>query len=356
MSPAKNIIKNWSKISSDELLDFFVVAMEKGLSDKEATERSKKLGKNINPTRDENSAKYFTNRVVRDGRLKTIKSYNLVLGDIVVLEAGDLVPADLRVLEVENCSVQQECITGISAPAHKNAFTNSVDSKALQNNKNMAYAGCPVLTGSLLGIVVAIGSNTEIAKINYKNKAKRVAFSTRRMVKRLNNKGIIINNKLGISGLSTIDTVVLNIGLSIDGIKEAVRVLSVGLGKNLIIVTDADGYDKLSKTVPGTVKIDAKSFREKSNKSLLESDHPILVLINIGQQEILRYINLLHLKNREVLWVDSGKELVSLFEGASFSVVAADTANQTALDLADIILPTISVNNRAIKQIESLLK
>lgn len=355
MSPAKNIIKNWSKMSPEEVLGFFVVVLEQGLSDREALERSKKLGKNTDPTRNENSAKYFKNRVIRDGKLKTINSYNIVLGDIVVLEAGDLIPADIRILEVENCSVQQESITGISAPAHKNAFTINTNAKSIQEMKNMAYAGCAVLTGSLLGVVVAIGPNTEKAKMQIKNKAKRLAFSTRRLIKRLNNKGIIVNNSIGINGISSIDTVVLNVGLGIDGIKEAVRVISVGKGKNLIIVTDNEDYEKLSRIVPGTVKIDGKSFREKSNKSLLESDHPILVLINIGQQEILRYINLLHLKNREVLWVDSGKELVSLFDGASFSVVVADTANQTALDIADIILPTISNNSRGIKQIESLL-
>lgn len=354
MSPPKNITKNWSKISSEEILEFFVVAMESGLSDKEALERSKKLGNNFDPNRNKEAAQYFTNKTVRGGRLKTIKSYNLVLGDIVVLEAGDLVPADLRILEVEHCSIQQESITGISAPAHKNAFTINAQTKSLLDMKNMAFAGCPVLTGSLLGIVVAVGPNTEQAKMH--NKSKKLSFSKRRTLKKFNNNGLIVNDQNSISNISSIDTVVLNVGLGVDGIKEAVRVLAVGMGKNLIIITDTENYHKISKTIPGTLKIDAKAFREKSNKSLLESDHPILVLIDIGQQEILRYINLLHLKNREVLWVDSGKEIVSLFTGASFSVVVADTANQTALDSADIILPTISANSKAIKQIETLIK
>lgn len=103
--------------------------------------------------------------VVRDGQRKTIAAEALVPGDIVLIESGDRVPADLRLIEAKRCRTDEAALTGESAPVEKQ--TLPVTQKAdLAERSSMAYAGTIVVQGTAKGLVVATGSNTEIGKIS----------------------------------------------------------------------------------------------------------------------------------------------------------------------------------------------
>ncbi|MGN1235400.1 MAG: cation-translocating P-type ATPase, partial [Christensenellaceae bacterium] len=105
-----------------------------------------------------------TCQVIRDGVQTTVKSSELVVGDIVVLAAGDSVPADCRLIEAESLKVEEAALTGESVPVEKNTHALSGEA-ALGDRKNMAYMGTTVVYGRGKAVVVATGMNTEMGKI-----------------------------------------------------------------------------------------------------------------------------------------------------------------------------------------------
>lgn len=103
--------------------------------------------------------------VIRDGMHQKIKSSQLVLGDLVVLEEGDTVGADLRLVESVNLKINESSLTGESVPAEKNANLVYSGSVGIGDRLNCAYMSTTVSYGRGLGIVVHTGMETEIGKI-----------------------------------------------------------------------------------------------------------------------------------------------------------------------------------------------
>ncbi len=103
-------------------------------------------------------------KVVRDGERRIIESRGLVPGDIVEIETGDSIPADLRLTEAINLKVQEAALTGESVPVEKS--TESIEGDAsIGDRVNMAFASCSVTYGRGRGIVVATGTDSEMGKI-----------------------------------------------------------------------------------------------------------------------------------------------------------------------------------------------
>ena len=103
--------------------------------------------------------------VIRDGKKIKIKSTDLVIGDVVVLEEGDTVGADLRLIEAVNLKTNESSLTGESLPVEKNSNVVFTDSAPIGDRVNLAYMTTPVAYGRGKGIVVATGMKTEIGKI-----------------------------------------------------------------------------------------------------------------------------------------------------------------------------------------------
>ncbi len=104
-------------------------------------------------------------KVLRDNQVIFVKTSDLVIGDIVLLEAGDVLPADLRFLECVNLKCDESMLTGESLPVNKNADCVLDANTALGDRKNMGFSSSVVTYGRGKGIVVATGQNTEIGKI-----------------------------------------------------------------------------------------------------------------------------------------------------------------------------------------------
>lgn len=104
-------------------------------------------------------------RVIRDKRLQEIPATKLVPGDLVVLTAGNAVPADIRLLQAHTLLIDESALTGESLPVQKNADTIPEPDALLGDRQNMAYKGTLVTTGRATGIVVATGMNTELGLI-----------------------------------------------------------------------------------------------------------------------------------------------------------------------------------------------
>ena len=103
--------------------------------------------------------------VIRDGKRFKIKSSELVLGDIVVLEEGDTIGADLRLTEAINLKANESSLTGESVPVEKKADVTFSSDVALGDKANMVFMSTPVTYGRGTGIVVQTGMDTEIGKI-----------------------------------------------------------------------------------------------------------------------------------------------------------------------------------------------
>ena len=110
-----------------------------------------------------------TSKVLRDGKVQVIHSEDLVVGDIILLEAGDAVPADARILENASLKVEEAALTGESVPVTK--FVEAINLKGnekdvpLGDRKNMMYMGSTVVYGRGVAVVTATGMDTEMGKI-----------------------------------------------------------------------------------------------------------------------------------------------------------------------------------------------
>ena len=110
-----------------------------------------------------------TSKVLRDGKVVAIPSEDLVVGDIVLLEAGDAVPADGRVLECASLKVEEAALTGESLPVTKTSDALALSANAkdvpLGDRKNMVYMGSTVVYGRGVVVITATGMATEMGKI-----------------------------------------------------------------------------------------------------------------------------------------------------------------------------------------------
>ena len=103
--------------------------------------------------------------VLRNGVMEEIESRYLVIGDIVLLEAGRIVPADLRLIETMNLKIEESSFTGESVPAEKNAEGILDENTQIADRANMAFMSTLVSYGRAKGVVCATGCDTEIGKI-----------------------------------------------------------------------------------------------------------------------------------------------------------------------------------------------
>ena len=104
-------------------------------------------------------------RVLRQGEESVVPASELVVGDIVILSDGDMVPADLRLIDSANLKVQEASLTGESIPAEKEADDLLPEDCPLGDRSNMAYSSAIVTYGRAAGVVVATGMNTEVGNI-----------------------------------------------------------------------------------------------------------------------------------------------------------------------------------------------
>lgn len=108
-----------------------------------------------------------TSKVLRNGKLISVRSEDLVVGDVVILEAGDSVPADCRLFECASLKAEEAALTGESVPSEKSVSALGGDNSdvPLGDRKNMVYMGSTVVYGRGKAVVVATGMDTEMGKI-----------------------------------------------------------------------------------------------------------------------------------------------------------------------------------------------
>ena len=110
-----------------------------------------------------------TTKTLRDGKVENIKSEDLVVGDVVFLDAGDAIPADCRIFECASMKIEEAALTGESVPVNKlvDALMNkkAEEEVPLGDRKNMAYMGSTLVYGRGKAVVTATGMDPEMGKI-----------------------------------------------------------------------------------------------------------------------------------------------------------------------------------------------
>lgn len=106
-----------------------------------------------------------TARVRRDGQIAQLSSKELVVGDVILLEAGDIIPADVRFLKTQNVKVEEAALTGESVAVTKDEAVIDAESAALGDQHNMGFMNTSMTAGTAEAVVVATGKDTEVGKI-----------------------------------------------------------------------------------------------------------------------------------------------------------------------------------------------
>lgn len=106
-----------------------------------------------------------TTRVRRDGQIAQLSSKELVVGDVILLEAGDIIPADVRFLKTQNVKVEEAALTGESVAVTKDETVIDAESAALGDQHNMGFMNTSMTAGTAEAVVVATGKDTEVGKI-----------------------------------------------------------------------------------------------------------------------------------------------------------------------------------------------
>ncbi len=113
------------------------------------------------------SIKQITNptaSVLRDGIIKSVNAATLVPGDIILLEEGDYIPADARLIEANEFRCSETILTGVEVPVEKNPDEVFEEITTVEKRSNMVFSGCSVVHGTAKAVVVTTGLNTEIGR------------------------------------------------------------------------------------------------------------------------------------------------------------------------------------------------
>ena len=129
--------------------------------------------------------------VYRDYTRQDVAASDLVKGDVVFLEAGDNVPADLRIVEADNLRIEEASLTGETTAVTKTPLALSANNVPLAERTHMAFASTSVITGSGLGIVVATANETEIGQIS--QEVAQIKSSKTPLIKEIDGVGKVVS-------------------------------------------------------------------------------------------------------------------------------------------------------------------
>lgn len=288
-------------------------------------------------------------KIVRNGIRENIESENIVIGDIIELESGDKIPADIRLIETNNLCIDESVLTGESKARNKEVkeLTKEIE---LAERINMAYAGSVVVKGRGKGVVVAIGKETEFGKVAEKvllseDSKTPLVIKIEKFSKQISIGfiilALIIAIILFIKGYSISEIFSSVIALTVSAIPEGLTiamtiVLSISsniMAKRNVIVKKLSAVESLgSCNVIATDKTGTLTANEQTAKKILLPDGNLANIKGVGYNDIgeirceenvrnnieevikLGYINNeARLKFEEGKWKHSGDEIDTAF-------------------------------------------
>ena len=241
-------------------------------------------------------------KVLRDGKEYDIDSENIVVGDILILESGDRINADARIIESVNLQVDESILTGESLAIQKN---NAVlgDDTILAERKNMLYAGCCIITGRAKALVISTGVETEIGKIfrqviDTKEEKTPLTVRMEKFSKQISIIIIIIAivsaSILFINGYKVSDIFLSVVALAISAMPEglplaltmALSIASNKMSKKNVIVKNLNSVEALgSCTVIASDKTGTLTANEQTAKKIVLKTGEIIEVTGTGYND-----------------------------------------------------------------------
>ena len=226
-------------------------------------------------------------RVIRDNKEVFIPSSELTLGDIVLLESGDKISADLRIIECHNLTIDESVLTGESLPVEKQFKKLDNNNLAITKQINMVFAGTTVVTGRARAVVVHIGTNTEIGKIattiQHTEEEKspltiRVEEFSRQISMAISILGVLLAVLLYTKGVEVNEILVSVIALAVSAMPEglplaltmALTIASNKMAKKKVVAKELNAVESLgSCTVIASDKTGTLTVNEQTAKMIV---------------------------------------------------------------------------------------
>lgn len=327
-------MKAWYTMTDKELASFFDVDINMGLSGQGIIARLDKFGLNNDASLSDEMQEIYKAWVKRDGRIERIAIKYIVPGDIILLETGARVPADLRLLHVHQLAIDQSLITGNALPAIKNTF--AIDNQVpIEKQHCMAFAGTFVAHGSGWGVVVnhADKMQKSYKKLDIKTKKNPLSLTFNRL-KRL---GIAVNNKNAPKLLNDIDAVYIDYFLRTEDMLEIVRKVQLGLGINCVFMVNEDVALKLKKELPSAQFYSGKDIANHVPKQILSMIIDTQFIKSANYTDMLKVVSTLQQHGSKILWLSDGKNSSQVVGVATISMIVGSIARDDNLNKADLI-------------------
>ena len=267
------------------IVDLFLGAFQEWKAEKNADSLSNIIKVNAN--------------VIRDGKEVIIDSHNLVVGDVIVLDSGDKISADARIIESHNLTVSESVLTGESINVIKCECILD-ENVSLSGMKNMLFAGTTVTTGRAIAIVISTGINTEVGKIadkvaNTKDEKSPLTIRMEKFSKQVSMLviviGIIISILLFSKGVSGKEIFLSVIALSVSAMPEglplaltmALTITSNKMMKKNCLVKKLNSVESLgSCTYIASDKTGTLTLNEQTAKKIVLPNNKIFDVTGIG--------------------------------------------------------------------------
>lgn len=239
-------------------------------------------------------------KVIRDGKLVSIDTTDLTMGDVVVLESGDKIGADMRIIESHNLTVDESILTGESVNIIKNSQTIQEENLPIAEQSNMLFSGTSIVTGRAKAIVVSIGLQTEIGKIadsmNHSKKEKspltvRIEKLSKQISLLFLGVAIIITILLFVKGFPPHEIFLSVIALAVSAMPEglplaltmALTITSNKMAKKNVIVRKLNSAESLgSCTVIASDKTGTLTVNEQTAKKILLPNNEEFDITGVG--------------------------------------------------------------------------
>lgn len=242
-------------------------------------------------------------KVLRNGKIEEVDSENIVIGDIIELESGNKVPADLRLIEAKNLSIDESILTGESKPKNKSNIVLSKETE-LAERDNIAFAGCVVVKGRGRGIAIATGQDTEFGKVaenvlHSKGSKTPLVIKIEKFSRQISIAffifAIFISAVLYFKGYELPEILSIAIALTVSAIPEGLTiamtiVLSVSssqMAKKHVIVKKLNAVESLgSCNVIATDKTGTLTANEQTAKKIIFPNDSVVSIKGIGYNDI----------------------------------------------------------------------
>jgi hypothetical protein len=324
-------MSEWHKREVGEVATFFDVDLNTGLSTDDVLKRIKKFGTYHDLSISKELESLLAVRVRRQGQIKKIGIANLVPGDIVVLEEGKRVPAEIRLFQVKALRIDQSLITGEALPSEKNTFATNNAEK--QKQKCMAFKGSFVKSGSGFGIVCDISTNSP----NGQKPKKYAKFLNRKLTKN----GIIVQSQEAVKIIKYIDMILVDTNMIGQQMLDLITKIQMAKNIQCKFIVESDVALKLKKDLNGAIIYDGRDVVNHNPKHIANTIEESQFITDITPTSLFKIFSALRLNGWRFMYVCEGHQNPDVLRAADVSLLVGSYGRDDAIFLADLIAPKV---------------